>query len=62
MGFVVAVFYLFTGLILLRKAYLWVGRAGPIQKLVAHARGRAYGVFAAVACQLGIVMALLLAN
>jgi peroxiredoxin family protein len=62
MGFVVAVFYLFIGLILLRKAHVWAGRAGPVQRLVTHARGRAYGFLAAVACQLGIVMALLFAK
>jgi len=60
MGLVVAIFYLFTGLILLRKARLWAGRAGPIQRLATHARGRAYGFLAAVACQLGIVIAALL--
>jgi len=62
MGFVVTVFYLFTGLILLRKAHVWAGRVGPVQRLVTHARGRAYGFLAAVACQLGIVMALLFAK
>ena len=54
-GFVVAIFYLFTGLILLRKAHLWAGRAGPVQRLVTHARGRAYGFLAAIPCQLGII-------
>jgi hypothetical protein len=44
-GFVVAIF-LFTGLILLRKAHLWAGRAGPVQRLVTRARGRAYGFLA----------------
>ena len=62
MGFVVAVFYLFWGLNLLRKAHLWLGRAGPAQRLVPHARGRAYGFLAAVLCQLGIIMALLFAK
>lgn len=58
-GFVVAVFYLLTGLISLRRAHLWSGRGGPVQRLVTHARGRAYGFLAAVACQLGIIIALL---
>jgi len=60
MGLVVAIFFLFMGLILLRKARLWAGRAGPIQRLATHARGRAYGFLAAVACQLGIAIAALL--
>jgi hypothetical protein len=58
-GFVVSVFYLLTGLISLRKVHIWSGRAGPVQRLVAYARGRAYGFLAAVACQLGIILALL---
>jgi hypothetical protein len=58
-GFVVAIFYLFTGLILLRKAHVWAGRAGPVQRLVTHARGRACGFLAAVLCQLGITISLL---
>jgi len=62
MGFLVAIFYLFAGLIVLRKAHLWAKRAGPIQRLVTHARGRAYGFLVAVACQLGIVIALLFAD
>jgi hypothetical protein len=62
MGFVVAIFYLFTGLNLLRKARFWARRAGPVQRLVTHARGRAYGFLAAVACQLGIIIALLFAK
>src|SRR5579859_4568550 len=62
MGFWVAVFYLFVGVILLRKARSWTVRAGAVQKLVTHARGRAYGFLAAVLCQLGIVIALLLAR
>jgi cytochrome c biogenesis protein CcdA len=62
LGFVVAIFYLFTGLSLLRKARFWAGRAGPVQRLVTHARGRAYGFLAAIPCQLGIMMALLFAN
>jgi len=62
MGFWVAVFYLFVGLILLRKARSWAGRAGEVQRLVTHARGRAYGFLAAVLCQLSIVIALLLAR
>jgi len=62
MGFWVAVFYLFAGLILLRRANSWAGRAGAVQRLVTHARGRAYGFLAAVLCQLGIVIALLLAR
>ncbi len=62
MGFVVAIFYLFTGLSLLRKAHLWAGREGPVQRLVTHARGRVYGFLAAVLCQLGITIALLLAK
>ncbi len=62
MGFVVAIFYLFAGLSLLIKARFWTGRAGPVQRLVPHARGRAYGFLAAVACQLGITIALLFAK
>ena len=58
-GFCVAIFYLFTGLSLLRKAHFWAGRAGPLQRLVPHARGRAYGFLAAIACQLAITMTLL---
>jgi len=61
-GFVVAIFYLFTGLSLLRKAHFWAGRAGPVQRLVTHARGRAYGFLAAIPCQFGIVIALLFAK
>jgi len=61
-GLVVAIFYLITGLILLMKAHLWAGQGGPVQRLAAHARGRAYGFLAAVLCQLGIIMALLLAK
>ena len=62
MGFLVAIFYLLTGLSLLRKAHFWAGRGGPVQRLVTHARGRAYGFLAAVACQLGIIIALLFAK
>lgn len=62
MGFVVAIFYLFAGLSLLIRAQFWAGRAGPVQRLVPHARGRAYGFLAAVACQLGITIALLFAK
>jgi len=62
MGFLVAIFYFFTGLILLRKAHVWAGRAGPVQRLVTHAGGRAYGFLAAVSCQLGIIIALLFAK
>ena len=61
-GFLVAIFYLFTGLSLLRKAQFWAGRAGPVQRLVTHARGRAYGFLAAALCQLGIAIALLFAK
>ena len=61
-GFVVAIFYLSAGLRLLRKAHLWSGRAGPVQRLVRQARGRAYGSFAAVVFQLGILIALLFAK
>ena len=58
-GIVVAIFYLFVVLILLKKAHVWAGRAGPVQRLVTHARGRAYGFIAAILCQLGITIALL---
>ena len=61
-GFLVAIFYLFVGLNLLRKAHVWARQSGPVQKLVAHARGRAYGFLAAVLCQLGIAIALLFAK
>jgi hypothetical protein len=60
MGFVVATFYLLLVLNLFRKARVWTGRTGPVQRLVVHARGRAYGFLAAVSCQLGIAVALLL--
>jgi len=62
MGFWVALFYLFWGLSLLGKAHFWAGRAGPVQRLVTHARGRAYGFLAAVTCQLGFMVALLFAK
>jgi hypothetical protein len=62
MGFVVAILYLSMGLILLIKAHVWAGRAGPVQRLVPHARGRGYGFLAAVLCQLGITIALLFAK
>jgi hypothetical protein len=61
-GFVVAILYLLAGLNLLRKAHVWAGRAGPVQRLVTHARGRAYGFLSAVLCQLGITIALLFAK
>ena len=61
-GFVVAIFYLIVALSLLRKAHVWAGRTGPVQRLVTHANGRAYGFLAAIACQLGIVIALLFAK
>lgn len=61
LGFWVALFYLVWGLSLLAKAHFW-RRAWPVQRLVPHARGRAYGFLAAVACQLGIMAALLFAN
>ena len=61
-GIWVAIFYLVWGLILLRRADAWAERAGPIQRLVPHAKGRACGFLAAVACQLGIMMALLIAK
>jgi hypothetical protein len=61
-GFVVAIFYLIVALSLLRKAYVWTGRAGPVQRLVTHAKGRACGLLAAITCQLGIVIALLFAK
>ena len=57
MGFVVAIFCSLFGLNPLRKAHVWAGRAGPVQRLVAHARGRAYGFLAAALCQLGITVA-----
>jgi hypothetical protein len=59
MGFVGAIFYLFVGLNLLRNAHVWARRVGPVQRLVTHARGRAYGFLTAVLCQLGITIALL---
>jgi hypothetical protein len=57
-GFVLAIYYLFVGLIMLRKARIWARQGGPVQRLVAHARGRAYGLLAAVLCMLGIAVAL----
>ena len=62
MGFVVAIFYSLVGLNLLKKAHVWAGRGGPVQRLVTHAKGRAYGFLAAVLCQLGITIALLFAK
>src|SRR6266404_2678890 len=62
MGCVVAIFYSFRGLSLLRKAHFWARGAGPVQRLITHARGRAYGFLAAAACQLGIITALLFAK
>ena len=62
LGLVVAIIYLFTGLSLLIKAHFWAGRAGPVLRLVAHARGRACGFLAAIPCQLGIMIALLFAK
>jgi hypothetical protein len=57
-GLLVAVFYLLIGLTLLGKAYCWARRGGAVQRLVAHARGRACGSLAAIPCQLGIVIML----
>jgi len=61
-GFVLAIFHFFTGLILLIRAHFWAGRAGPVQRLVPHARGRASGFLAAVPCQLAVVIALVFAK
>jgi hypothetical protein len=61
-GFLMAIFYLFVGLNLLRKAHVWTGKGGPVQRLVTHARGRAYGFLTAVLCQLAISIALLFAK
>jgi hypothetical protein len=61
-GIWVALFYLFWGLMLLRKARVWAGRAGPVQRLITHARGRAYGFLAVVLCPLGMMIALLFAK
>ena len=61
-GFMVAIFYSFVGLRLLGKAHVWAAQSGPVQSLVPHARGRAYGFLAAVLCQIGIAMALLFAK
>jgi hypothetical protein len=59
MGFVVATFYFLASLNPLRKAYVWAGRGGPVQRLVPHAKGRAYGFLAAVLSQVAITVALL---
>jgi hypothetical protein len=61
-GISVAFFYLFWGLMMLGKARSWAGREGAVQRLVTHARGKAYGFLTSVLCQLGIVIALLLAR
>ena len=61
-GIVVSSFYLVTSLALLRKAHVWAGRTGPLQRLVTHASGRAYGFLAAFTCQLGIMIVLLFAK
>ena len=61
-GIIVSSFYLLMGLNLLRKAHVWARKAGPIQRLVTHASGRAYGFLAAFACQLVILIALLFAQ
>jgi len=58
-GVLVALFYLFWGLMMLRKARVWADRAGPVHRLVPHARGKAYGFFAAITCQFCIIIALL---
>jgi len=62
MGFVLGIFYLFTSLSLLIRAHFWTRRAGAVQRLVTHARGRAYGFLAAIPCQVGILIALLFAK
>ena len=61
-GILVAPFYLIVGLLVLRKARVWARRAGAVQRLIPHARGRAYGFLAAAFCQLGITIPLLLAK
>jgi len=48
--------------ILLRRARSWAARKGAVQRLVTHARGKAYGFLASVVCQLGIVIAPLMAR
>jgi hypothetical protein len=60
-GLLVGIYYLFAGLILLLRAHLWSRRAGPVQRLVPHAKGRACGYLAAVAIQFMIVLILLFA-
>ena len=62
LGSMVAIFYLLRGLSLLIRAHFWARRAGPVQRLVTHARGKACGFLAAIPCQLGIMMALLFAK
>lgn len=61
-GILVAAFYVSWGLMMLGKARVWAERAGAVQRLVPHARGRAYGFLAATTCQFGITIALLLAR
>lgn len=58
LGLLVAAYYLLIGLFLLGKAWVWGRRAGPIQRLADHARGRACGALTAVPCQLGLVLVL----
>jgi hypothetical protein len=61
-GFCVALLYLLWGLMLLRKARAWAGQAGPVQRLVTHAKGRAYGFIAVILCPIGLTIALLFAK
>ncbi len=56
LGLVLAIVYLFSGLSLLIRAHFWAGRAGPIQRLIPHVRGRACGFLAAIPCQRGVAM------
>lgn len=61
-GFMVAVLYSVVGLTLFRKAQVWTRRTAPVQRLVTHAKGRACGFLASIACQIAIILALLFAK
>ena len=61
-GLLVGIYYLLVGLVLLLRSHLWSKRPGPVQRLIPHANGRAYGYIAAVALQLAVAIALLVSK
>jgi hypothetical protein len=56
LALLVASYYLLASLYLFARAWFWTRRSGPIQRLVANARGRACGALAAIPSQIGLVM------